>query len=95
MIGFLQGNVRALAMKSNLDFLSPEPHIREQSYWRLGEVAKNSPKCLEEGQCIHCGCAVEEKVLENRACSGNCYPEMMNNVVWYFYKKDHNIKIEV
>lgn len=93
MKGFLQGNLRSFTSK--IKFLAPSKHVIEQAYWRLGEVAKNSPECLEKKQCIHCGCSIEEKVLEDRGCEEECYPYMMNSLLWEIYKIDHNIIVNV
>ena len=93
VVGFLQGNARALAMHTNIKWLQLPEHQEEQSYWRLSQIQEKSPECIKEGRCKECGCSIDEKVLEDRGCEGGCYPPMMNNIVWHFYKKDNNIKV--
>lgn len=82
--GFLQGNLRLF-----LDSIGSLPeHISEQAEWRLKQVEKLSPECAKQEECVHCGCELYGKLLENRACSNNpsCYPEMMSKEEWAIFK---------
>lgn len=76
--GYIQAHFRQAL--DDLDFL-PE-HIKEQAQWRLKQIAEKSPECLEKDSCVICSCQVSSKVFEDRACEGNCYPEMMTEVLW-------------
>ena len=90
--GYLQGNLRYF-----MDFtgiIKPEEHILEQVKWRLHKIKENSPLCLEYKSCINCGCSVIEKVYEDRACEGDCYPIMKNKEDWEDFKLKNNINIE-
>ena len=40
---------------------------------RLEGVLKNSPKCIEKGYCIHCGCPFPDKLYEQESCEYGCY----------------------
>lgn len=91
--GFLQGNFRSFTFK--LGFLRPAQEVEEQAWWRINMVKERSPICIGRGQCKVCGCAVDEKVFEDRACEGGCYPKMMNWETWEFFKDKHNISIEL
>lgn len=78
--GYLQAHFRE--MLKDFDFLPK--HIQEQAEWRLKQVAKKSPECLEKDSCKECGCQVSSKVFEDRACSNvpPCYPQMMTEELW-------------
>lgn len=89
--GFIQAKHREV-----LDSFGELPkYIKEQSQWRLNQVRIKSPKCYEEDKCVHCGCQVSSKVLEQRACSNNgfCYPEMMNEADWNLFKINFEIEM--
>ena len=80
--GYLQAHYREIL--KDFDFLPK--HIQEQAEWRLKQVAKKSPECLENDSCKICTCQVTSKVFEDRACEGNCYPQMMSKEQWEIYK---------
>jgi hypothetical protein len=48
-------------------------------------------ECMELGECKVCGCEMIGKTMEDRACEGGCYPEMMNSSTWNIFKQDINI----
>lgn len=81
--GFFQGNFRLFLKNSNI---SLPLHILEQSEWRLQQVENKSPQCLKEGSCVHCGCEIYGKVMEDRGCE-TCYPPMLNETDWKNYEK--------
>jgi hypothetical protein len=70
-----------------------QPHIYEQIIWRRFEVMKTSPKCWSNGACVMCGCDILGKTMEDRACEGVCYPEMMKAEEWEDYKRINHIKL--
>lgn len=83
--GFLQGHIRAL--KEKYDLL-PQ-HTLEQAAWRLTLANK---ACINADQCQACGCfPMSDKVLEDRPCEENCYPEMMGEKEWEAFKNKNNI----
>jgi hypothetical protein len=84
-----------LALQSKIELLKPPVEKLEQAYWRLGEIEKNSPECLKSGQCQFCGCSIDEKIFDDRGCEDGCYPMMKNYLMWEYYKKDNNLKIEL
>lgn len=94
--GFTQGNLREFLF--DMDILLPDSYIKEQSIYRLHQVAEKSPECLEaDGLCKICGCSITSKVYEDRGCSNSekpCYPSMMSKLEWEKFKKDNNIEIE-
>ena len=90
--GYLQGNIRQLLALT--DIMKPEPHILEQTQYRLHEVSLRSPECLTDDGCKHCGCNIPDKVFEDRACEGDCYPEMMNSKDWNDFKLKNNINVK-
>lgn len=67
----------------------------EQIIWRRTQVMQKSPECWKSGNCIHCGCEIIGKTMEDRKCSSDtpCYPQMMDKVNWTKYKDIHNIKL--
>lgn len=50
-------------------------HIKNQFIWRLAAM---NPKCLDNGECIMCGCKTPQLQLANRICEGNCYPPLVD-----------------
>lgn len=70
-----------------------QQHIFEQIIWRRSEVMQLSPKCWSQGYCKICGCDVLGKTMEDRACEGACYPEMMDKDKWENFKNIHKIKL--
>jgi hypothetical protein len=68
-------------------------HMYEQIIYRRTQVMLNSPKCWRKGDCLLCGCELLGKTMEDRACEGGCYPEMMNAGDWATYKKLYNINL--
>lgn len=74
----------------------PTPkHIEEQVLWRRLEIQKKSPKCIEEGHCIYCGCFILGKTTADLGCEDEpkCYPDMMEKKEWSRFKIDNNIKL--
>ena len=64
-----------------------ESWILEQALWRLEQVKEKSPRCIEEGACINCGCEWKDKKhFEPEACELGCYPEWMNKQEWTQFK---------
>ena len=55
-------------------------HIVNQYETRLNSVDK---KCLNDGQCKLCGCAVPQLLWADKACDKPCYPPMMSKKNWY------------
>lgn len=82
--GYLQAHYREIL--KDFDFLPK--HIQEQAEWRLRQVAKKSPECLEKDSCKECGCQVSSKVFEDRACEGKCYPKMLSDEEWNKFKNE-------
>lgn len=68
-------------------------HIWEQTIWRRHVLIYRNSPCWYKGHCVKCGCDTLEKTLEERACHGACYPDMMTPEVWEVYKDLHNIKL--
>lgn len=89
--GFLQGNYRLLA--DQFEFIKPPEHIKEQAIWRLEEVKRKSPECYENGACQFCGCDIDGKVMEDRACEEGCYPIMMTAKEWTIFKEINKIEL--
>lgn len=84
--GYFQAHYRQVL--DEMGFL--DKHIIEQAEFRLWRVKEKSPECYENNICIHCGCTVDSKVFEDRACSANwCYGEMLNKEDWELFKKQH------
>jgi len=72
--------------------LLPEHQI-EQFKWRIQQVTQKSPKCLEDGKCVICGCETPQLQMASPKCEGNCYPDMMDADAWKKYKSENQIKI--
>lgn len=61
-------------------------HIVSQYRTRLNSVDK---KCLADGQCKLCGCAVPQLLWADKACDKPCYPPMMDKITWNkFFQND-------
>lgn len=51
-------------------------------------------KCMEKGECIHCGCKSPELFYDElMVCSGGNWQEMKSPEDWQEYKKDIGIEI--
>lgn len=74
-------------------------HIYEQIIWRRTQVMETSPECWRDGTCKVCGCEILGKTMEDRGCEASkvmlpeCYPDMMDEITWKLYKKNHDIKL--
>lgn len=67
--------------------------IDNQANWRLEQVKRSSPICLEQGYCKHCFCSWEDgKHYEDDACSLGCYPSWVNDDTW---RKLNEVKDEL
>lgn len=95
-------NIKAVAQawfrkkQRYLGGLDLEDHIYEQVIWRRTQVMSKSPECWRQGACIHCGCEIIGKTLEDRSCSNEydpCYPHMMEKERWEEFKRISNIKL--
>lgn len=40
---------------------------------RYSEVKQNSPECLLNGECKHCGCKMPDMLFSDKVCEGKCY----------------------
>lgn len=60
---------------------------KEQVAWRVNQIAKKSPICLEVGYCKECYCDFPDKLYETKACDIECYPKWMHKKQWEEFKK--------
>lgn len=67
-------------------------HIVSQYKTRLNSVDK---KCLNDGQCKLCGCAVPQLLWADKACDKPCYPPMMNKTDWNKFFQNEDWILEV
>jgi hypothetical protein len=81
---YIQGNSRLIAENLGSDIFKSPQHIQEQIIWR--EVIHN-PECYRLGKCIHCKCAVPDKLYADKECEGGCYPVIMNEYTWDKFKQ--------
>ena len=65
------------------------PHIFEQIQWRISVMNLD---CYLQGSCIKCGCETTALQMANKACTGNCYPKMMNKKEWKKFQTNLKIK---
>lgn len=75
---FIVGNLRYRIYYTWFYFLIPK-HIREQIDYRIKSM---NPVCYSNGSCIECGCRTTELQMSNKRCDGNCYPRIMNRILW-------------
>ena len=61
-----------------------------QAAWRMSQIAEKSPECLKRGNCIHCGCVIEDKVYEDDGCTYGCYPPWMSSEEFQKLEKINN-----
>lgn len=84
--GYLQAHYRQVL--DEFDYLPS--HIKEQAEFRLWRVKEKSPECYKNNICTHCGCTVDSKIYEDRACSANwCYGQMLSKEDWEFFKEKY------
>lgn len=74
---YLLGNYRQF-MYYNFPFMLRK-HIIEQYEWRLKIMNQT---CLNNGECIKCGCQTPNLQFANKACEGACYPPMVSKKLW-------------
>jgi len=81
--------------RRSIQGFSIQTHIYEQAVWRWTQVMLKSPQCWEEGNCIHCGCEMLGKTIEDRGCENEPrgYPDMMGKKEGKQFKLSNNIKI--
>ena len=85
IIGYVIGNIGFFLYKRGL--------LPEHIIWQVENIRmKNCFKCLENGECLHCGCQTPHKFFDPRPCSNNKYPRMMNRWELYIYKIKNKIK---
>ena len=58
-------------------------HIREQIEYRINSMNR---QCFEQGSCIKCGCQTTHLQMADKACAGDCYPEMFKKHLWKHFK---------
>jgi len=80
---YIQGNIRSLAEKFDIDFLKLKEHEQEQVLFR-DSVSK--PSCKEKEEC-DCGCPIPKLYMADKTCEDGCYPEMMNETEWNKFKE--------
>ena len=84
---YLQGNWRSVLLEYYPDGLPK--HLEEQYYWRIQQVQEKSPECLK-GKCKICSCDTPELFMSDKACEGECYPEMKSKEDWNKWKKSYH-----
>ena len=86
---YIQGKVREkLFYSKRWNFLIPL-HVYEQINYRLFVMDK---RCLDNGECIKCGCETPGLQMANKTCKGLCYPIMLDSTDWHIYKREYNIE---
>lgn len=95
VIHYIVGNIRYKLYYTSLYILIPL-HIREQIEARIKSM---KPQCYALGSCLKCGCRTTELQMCNKRCEGNCYPRMMNRILWKnmklggtYFSRDHKYK---
>jgi hypothetical protein len=69
----------------------------DQANWRLEQVTKFSPVCIEKGFCIQCGCEwADKKHYEQEPCDKKCYPRWLTRHEWEVLQtlKDETQRLE-
>jgi hypothetical protein len=74
ILNFIQAMIRFYLLKKGVMPMAKADRTAQIVAQRTEGVQKNSPKCLEKGWCIHCGCDMPEKLYEPAACEYGCYP---------------------
>ncbi len=65
-------------------------HYKEQVLWRATQCSD----CLLNGSCLHCGCEMPGKFLdETDECDQNKWGPMMVSPVWDMFKEDNNVQL--
>lgn len=77
---YFLGNYRYFIYYSPVSYLLMRKFIHEQIEMR---VASMNLTCYQDGACTECGCKTIALQMCNRACEGDCYPEMATKDVWY------------
>ena len=100
---FVEGNSRLLIDNLGNSFFKLDNHIKEQVAYRASICYES---CFEKGfyiqqknkfrkkSCKSCGCSVPGKWYSNDACSGNTYPDLMDEYTWHIYKQANKIELD-
>lgn len=79
ILNYVQAMIRFFLVRKGIAPLSQQEKTAKIVAERTELVKQNSPKCIEKGWCIHCGCDIPEKFYEPAACEYGCYPEWPND----------------
>lgn len=77
VIDYLLGNYRIFMFK-HIPFLLRH-HIKDQFLWRVSVMSET---CLNNRECIICGCKTPNLQFTSKACEGSCYPNLMSKKLW-------------
>ena len=59
-------------------------HIREQFEYRQKTARLD---CIDNNECLECGCKIPHLFWAKKSCGGNCYPPMMDADKWERFKR--------
>ena len=85
ILKYLVGNYRRLFFYIPFRNLLFSQHIRKQIVHRIKMM---KPEHYNNDTCIKCGCKTTALQMRNKACKGQCYPEMFNREEWNLLKDD-------
>lgn len=77
VIDYIIGNYRMFMFK-HASFLLRK-HIKDQFNYRLSIMNQT---CLDNRECIECGCKTPNLQFSNKSCEGLCYPPMVSKNKW-------------
>jgi hypothetical protein len=86
---YFQGKIREKFVNHKYLYWLIPHHIFEQIQYRIFIMRK---ECYRTGSCILCGCDTPALQMADKACSGKCYPEMMDETSWFLYKQQKSIE---
>lgn len=81
---YIQGSTRYKLYYSKASFLIRE-HIKEQIAFRILVMNR---ECLNNGECVICGCQTTALQMCNKSCDGDCYPPMMSKLKWLYFQSE-------
>ena len=89
IIDYFRGNIRYKLYYSKFNHMLPS-HIKEQIDFRINIMMDK--ECYNRGSCKVCGCSTTNLQMANKPCEGHCYPQIVNEEVWFDFKLGGQIK---
>jgi hypothetical protein len=65
-------------------------YLAEQVKFRIKNARED---CVNNGECLECGCKIPHLFYADKSCGGDCYPEMMSEAKWMCSQNNEQCKM--